>query len=190
MTCKRISKGLWLKKVNDMIRTPAQYTQYFKDLVTNHKQLTGFYRITFTGDISQDFLLLAEFLTNQKDIKTPCMLRVNFNGNILDRDSDNLLQETKGAFVLLDMCSDKGDFDRQEEIFDATCGWGYDIAAYIKEDVRRNDEGWMDIQFQDWDFDFIGPLLGKYYGTMFNFKYLVVVNEQLQYDASKWNNPL
>lgn len=176
-----------------MIKTPAQYTAYFKALQENHKQINGFYRITFTGDLETDRLLLRDFLTEQKDLKLPCMLRVLFTGNFVDNNSENRLQDTKGAFVLLDVCDDRGDFDRQEAIFNNTYQWGLQMMAYIKKDIKLNQEGWLDIQFENFDFDFIGPLLNRFYGCMFNFSYLVVVNGELQYNSSHeayWNDPL
>lgn len=173
-----------------MINTPEQYTNYFRQLQEQHKQINSFHRVTFTGDLQTDMFVLSEFLTKQHSLLSPCLLRVLFHGDIIDNNSENRLQNTKGTFILLDRVDDTGNFDLIENCYERMYNVALQFIARMKKDWKENYMGSADIQFQDFDIDFVGPVIGKYHGCMVNFSYLVNLNPLLKYDATQWNETL
>lgn len=128
----------------------ADLVNYFEDLAASHVDIRHtinekhFFRIE-----------LDEILTGMRSqIKYPALILEGYDFNFVDQNSDNVHKRINSAFVLVDLVTDKGNYDkihetwqRMEEIGDEICikilhdkrGRQTDILSYFHmSDVRGN----------------------------------------------------
>lgn len=173
------------------MKTLATYTDYFSALVDNHKTLLGFYRTHFTGDPFGDHLALAEIMNALKSIKSPLLLLQAYDMNFVDRDSDNVLQNCKGAFWLLKPAT-FNNFDATEAAMSSMEVIAKQIMAFIKQDLTATYMNKLDIQYGDFTIERCGPIFDGFVGARVEFSYYFGVNSEVVYDSTMdqyWNTP-
>ena len=108
--------------------------QYFRTLATQHIDIghtttdKHFYRFE-----------LEEVLTGLKKVNYPALILEGYRYSLTDKQSDNVLKERSGAFMLLGHLNDIGDYDAMHQLWDNLEMICDDIIIRIKSD-KRNPE--------------------------------------------------
>ena len=102
---------------------------YFKTLASQHVSIghsaaeKHFYRFE-----------IDEILSGIKTINYPALILEGYRFSLIDKQSDNVLKERTGAFILLDHLSDVSDYDAMHELWDRLESICDDIIARVKAD--------------------------------------------------------
>ena len=110
----------------------SELIAYFKTLATQHVAIghtaneKHFYRLE-----------LEEILTNHRDINYPSLILEGYRYSLSDKQSDNVMKERIGAFILIDHLHDDSDFDEMHELWDRLETICDDIIVRIKSDKRN-----------------------------------------------------
>lgn len=73
---------------------------------------------------------------NRTDVNFPMLILEGYSFDFTDNNSDNLIKNRQGAFILLEHLSDTSDFDIIHEIWDKLEQIGTEILVKIKCDKR------------------------------------------------------
>lgn len=159
----------------------SETIQYFKTLAAQHISIghsateKHFYRFE-----------LEEILGGLKDVNYPALILEGYRYSLTDKQSDNVLKERSGAFVLIDHLHDRGDFDKMHEIWDNLEVICDDLVARIKADKRNPAIA----QVRDFDLNTIQVALiandtDQNYGIRCSFT--LVSSLTTVVDPDKWN---
>lgn len=106
--------------------------QYFSTLASQHVSIghstteKHFYRFE-----------LDEVLTGLKKVNYPALILEGYRYSLADKQSDNVMKERSGAFMLLGHLNDIGDFDAMHQLWDDLETICDDIIVRIKADKRN-----------------------------------------------------
>ena len=106
--------------------------QYFKTIASQHIAIghsaaeKHFYRFE-----------LDEVLTGLKKVNYPALILEGYRYTLTDKQSDNVIKERSGAFMLLGHISDIGDYDAMHRLWDDLETICDDIIVRIKSDKRN-----------------------------------------------------
>jgi len=117
-----------------MITKFSDLIQYFRTVATQHMAIghsiseKHFYRFE-----------LDEVLTGLKKVNYPALILEGYRYSLTDKQSDNVMKERSGAFMLLGHLNDMGDYDAMHELWDQLETICDDIIIRIKADKRNPD---------------------------------------------------
>jgi len=103
--------------------------QYFRTIATQHMAIghsisdKHFYRFE-----------LDEVLTGLKKVNYPALILEGYRYSLSDKQSDNVMKERSGAFMLLGHLNDIGDYDAMHQLWDHLETICDDIIVRIKAD--------------------------------------------------------
>jgi len=106
--------------------------QYFRTLAAQHVDIghsttdKHFYRFE-----------LDEVLAGLKKVNYPALILEGYRYSLTDKQSDNVLKERSGAFMLLGHLNDVGDYDAMHQLWDNLEMICDDIIVRIKSDKRN-----------------------------------------------------
>ena len=115
----------------------------------------------------------------------------NRTGRFMDGNNQNYLDNQSYAFLVVQHCK-VSDAESREQAKNDTIGIVKKIISRMKRDRQRDQEGqYAKTGLRNFDlnsmmYQTIGPLGDNYYGTLVQFGMLEVVNKDLVYDASEW----
>ena len=107
--------------------------QYFRTIASQHIAIghssseKHFYRFE-----------LDEVLTGLKKVNYPALILEGYRYSLTDKQSDNVMKERSGAFMLLGHLNDIGDFDAMHQLWDELEMICDDIIIRIKSDKRNS----------------------------------------------------
>lgn len=159
----------------------SETIQYFKTIAAQHVQIghslteKHFYRFE-----------LEEILSGLKDVNYPALILEGYRYSLTDKQSDNVLKERTGAFVLIDHLSDRGDIDSMHEIWDNLESICDDIVGRIKADKRDPNMK----QVRDFDLNTIQvALIANEHDLNYGIRctFTLVSSMATDVDPDKWN---
>lgn len=107
---------------------------YFEGLATKHKSIRHSVQEKHFFRFEIDEVLAG---INRSDVNFPLLILEGYNFDFTDNQSDNVLKNRHGAFVLLDHIKDATDYTAIHEKWDTLEIIGDDILAKIKADKRN-----------------------------------------------------
>jgi len=137
---------------------------YFRKLATEHVEIRHsetdkhFYRFE-----------LEEILMGLNNVKYPAMILEGYKFDYTDNKSDNPVKNRQGAFVLMDVVNDPGDYDKIHDLWDRMEEIGDDILARIKADKRNPGSPVRDFDLSSVDGSLIASEIAGHYGIRFTF---------------------
>jgi len=111
----------------------------FLDLVTYFETMARSHKAIGHNDNQKHFFRfeLEEMLTGMRSkINYPALILEGYDFEFVDQTTDNVHKRLNYAFMLLDKVSDKGDFDRVHDIWDALEEIGDELIVRILSDKR------------------------------------------------------
>jgi hypothetical protein len=164
-----------------MITRFSDLIQYFRTIAAQHVAIghtateKHFYRFE-----------LDEVLTGLKKVNYPALILEGYRYSLADKQSDNVMKERSGAFMLLGHLNDIGDFDAMHQLWDDLEMICDDIIVRIKADKRNP----MAKAIRDFDLGSVNVALianenDKNYGVRCTF----TISSPLSTDVNpqKWN---
>ena len=115
-----------------MITKFSDLIQYFRTIATQH--------VAIGHSISEKHFYrfeLDEVLTGLKKVNYPALILEGYRYSLSDKQSDNVMKERSGAFMLLGHLNDIGDFDAMHQLWDRLETICDDIIVRIKSDKRN-----------------------------------------------------
>ena len=103
--------------------------QYFRTIATQH--------VAIGHSISEKHFYrfeLDEVLTGLKKVNYPALILEGYRYSLSDKQSDNVMKERSGAFMLLGHLNDIGDYDAMHQLWDHLETICDDIIVRIKAD--------------------------------------------------------
>ena len=110
----------------------SEIITYFRTLATQH--------VTIGHSLAEKHFYrfeLEEILSNLKNVNYPALILEGYRYSLSDKQSDNVMKERTGAFVLVDHLRDINDFDKMHEIWDNMESICDQMIARIKSDKRN-----------------------------------------------------
>ena len=160
----------------------SDLVQYFREIACQHIAIghsateNHFYRFE-----------IDEVLIGLKTINYPALVLEGYRCNFIDHQSDNILKDRTGAFILLDHLNDLGDFDTMHAIWDKLEGIADDIIIRIKKDKRDSQSKVIrDFDISSVEYTLIANEQDKNFGVRCTFK--IESPFPGDFDESKWNN--
>ena len=117
-----------------MITRFSNLIQYFRTIATQH--------VAIGHSISEKHFYrfeLEEVLTGLKKVNYPALILEGYRYSLTDKQSDNVMKERSGAFMLLGHLNDIGDYDAMHQLWDHLEAICDDIIVRIKSDKRNPD---------------------------------------------------
>lgn len=155
--------------------------QYFKMLAAQHESIRHsaaekhFYRFE-----------IEEVLSGLKTINYPALILEGYRFSLIDKQSDNVLKERTGAFILLDHLNSISDYDSMHELWDRLETICDDIIARIKSDKRDpSTKSVRDFDLNNIEFALIANENDKNYGIRCTFTIISPFSTTL--NPAKWN---
>lgn len=115
----------------------------FSDLITYFETIARQHKSIAHSATEKHFfrMELDEVLGGIKrtDVNYPMLVLEGYSFDFTDNNSDNLLKNRQGGFMLIDHLSDRSNFARMHEIWDEMEEIGTEILARIKTDKRNRD---------------------------------------------------
>jgi len=108
--------------------------QYFRTIATQH--------VAIGHSISEKHFYrfeLDEVLTGLKKVNYPALILEGYRYSLSDKQSENVMKERSGAFMLLGQLNDIGDYDAMHQLWDHLETICDDIIVRIKADKRNPD---------------------------------------------------
>jgi len=155
---------------------------YFENLAVLHKSVlhTTAEKHFFRMEIDE---VLAGF--KRTDSAFPMVILEGFKYGFTDNNSDNLLKNREGGFVLLDHISDISDFDTMHQKWDQLEEIGDEFLMKIKADKRNPDTPVI----RDFDFNSVdASLIRNELGSSVGIRYLFTISSPRnnEVDPTKW----
>lgn len=159
----------------------SEIISYFKTLaaqnvdIRHSKTEKHFYRLE-----------LDEVLTNLKNINFPALILEGYRFGLSDKQSDNVLKNRTGAFILIDHLHDRYDFDGMHQIWDNMESICDEIIAKIKSDKRScNVNAIRDFDLSSVEVGLIANETDQNYGIRCTYTIGSPVSTDI--DTDKWN---
>ena len=154
---------------------------YFKMLASQHVSIghslaeKHFYRFE-----------IDEVLSGIKTINYPALILEGYRFFLTDKQSDNVLKERTGAFILLDHLSDVTDYDAMHELWDRLESICDDIIARIKADKHNTKaKAVREFDLNNIEFALIANENDRNFGIRCTFT--IVSPFSTTVDPSRWN---
>ena len=116
-------------------------TTKFSDLIQYFKTLASQHIAIGHSNVEKHFYRfeLDEVLTGLKKVNYPALILEGYRYSLTDKQSDNVMKERSGAFMLLGHLNDIGDYDAMHQLWDHLENICDDIIIRIKSDKRNPD---------------------------------------------------
>lgn len=113
----------------------------FSDLILYFRTLASQHVAIGHSDAEKHFYRfeLDEVLTGLKKVNYPALILEGYRYSLIDKQSDNVMKERSGAFMLLGHLNDIGDYDAMHQLWDHLEMICDDIIVRIKADKRNPD---------------------------------------------------
>jgi len=154
---------------------------YFRTLATQHESIRHssaekhFYRFE-----------IDEVLSGLKTINYPALILEGYRFSLIDKQSDNVLKERTGAFILLDHLNSISDYDAMHDLWDRLETICDDIIARIKSDkFNPSATSVRDFDLNNIEFAIIANENDKNYGIRCTFT--IVSPFSTTPNPAKWN---
>ncbi len=159
----------------------SEIIEYFENIARSHVGIKH-------TDTKKHFfrLELDEVLTGLRSkINYPALILEGYDFDYTDVQSDNVIKNRSGAFILLDHSKDNHDFDRIHEIWDALEEIGDEIVIKILADKRnRSEKTIRGFDMNDIQAVLIANDVDQNYGIRFSFK--ISTHKSNDVNTEKW----
>lgn len=159
----------------------SELITYFRTLATQNKDIAHsatekhFYRFE-----------LDEVLTGLKNVVYPALILEGYRYSLSDKQSDNVMKNRTGAFILIDHLKDKGDFDGMHTIWDnMECICDELIAKIITDKRNKQVKAVRDIDLNTIEVALISNQLDQNYGIRCTYDIKSAFTTDI--DPSKWD---
>lgn len=160
--------------------THANFVQLHRIIATAHKRINGFYRFNW-NEINGKF---------RAGIGTPALL-LESHSNDLSENANRVttFSNRSISFLLLDFAGKADNYDKQEQVLDATENIALDIVSYLKKQSNDPDFKLFYGMFQadTVKIEKVGPIFDNMYG--WNVTYTIKNHENMCFDPDKWEFP-
>lgn len=155
---------------------------YFKNLATKHVNIQHSENKKKFFRMEVDEVLAG---INRTDCNYPMVILEGFGYGFSDKNSDNLLKNREGGFILYDKISDVHDFDAKHLKWDFLESIGDDFLMKIKADKRNpNTAVVRDFSFASVDASLISNEMGNGIGIRYLFTIASPIPNDV--DNAKW----
>ena len=164
-------------------------TSSFSELVNYFERIARNIRAIRHSDSEKHFFRMEveEVLAgiNRTDVCYPFFILEGYSFSYLDHNSDNLIKNRRGAFMLIDRVSDPTDIDAIHRVWDHMEEIGDEIILKIKSDKRNPLENAIrDFDFSSVEAVLIANELEGNYGI--RFSYIISSLQNMSPDFTKW----
>jgi len=131
-------------------------------------------------------LKLMRYFQSIKTINYPAFILEGYRFSLIDKQSDNVLKERTGAFILLDHLSDVSDYDAMHELWDRLESICDDIIARVKADkYNATAKAVRDFDLNNIEFALIANENDRNFGIRCTFTIASPFSTTV--DTSMWN---
>lgn len=124
---------------------------------------------------------------NRTNVTTPFLILEGYSYDYTDNNSDNLIKNRHGAFLLLDKVSDTSDHDQIQNVWNEMESIGDDILARIKQDKKnRNVPVIRDFDYAQVEATLIASEIDNHYGI--RYTYTISSPHPIEPDENNWIN--
>ena len=146
----------------------------FSDLITYFEKLARLHKSIGHSDSEKHFFRMEidEVLAgiNRTNVTTPFLVLEGYSYDFTNNNSDNLIKNRHGAFLLLDKISDKSDYDKIQQVWNKMESIGDDILSKIKQDKKnRNIPVIQDFDFAQVEATLIASDMDNHYGIRYTY---------------------
>ncbi len=146
----------------------------FSDLIAYFEKLARLHKSIGHSDSEKHFFRMEidEVLAgiNRTNVTTPFLVLEGYSYDFTDNKSDNLIKNRHGAFLLLDKISDKSDYDKIQQVWNAMESIGDDILSKIKQDKKsRKVPVIQDFDFAQVEATLIASDMDNHYGIRYTY---------------------
>lgn len=155
---------------------------YFESLATRHRDIRHCQTEKHFFRFEVDEVLAG---INRLDVNYPMLVLEGYNFGFTDQNSDNLIKNRSGAFILLGQISDLSDYGQVHEVWDALEQLGDDILARIRSDKQSRKVPVV----RDFNLDSVqASLLVNAYGNNAGIRYTFTISsvQPSDVDLEKW----
>lgn len=150
---------------------------FHKDIQRFHKGLKGFYRFNIS-EVSSKF---------RSGVNTPALMLESHSSELQTNPNGSTTFNGRSiSFLVLDDTFKPDNYDKQDEVLDATENICLDIAAYLKQQ-NQTQGSWMYglLDVSSIKIEKVGPIWGAMYG--WNVLYTVKNKESMQMNPEVWD---
>jgi hypothetical protein len=122
---------------------------------------------------------------NRTDVNYPMLVLEGYNFGFTDQNSDNLIKNRSGAFILLRQITDQSDYSQVHEVWDQLEQIGDDILSRIRSDKQSRRVPVV----RDFNLDSVqASLLINAYGNNAGIRYTFTISsvQTADVDPEKW----
>jgi len=145
----------------------SELIEYFETISRTHVE------IQHTDNEKHFFRFELDEVLNgiqRSDVAYPMLILESYAYDFTDNQSDNILKNRSGAFILLDHCPDISDYDKIHEIWDNLEQIADDILIKIKTDKQNSNIPFIrGFAFSTVDAKLIANEIGNSIGIRFTF---------------------
>jgi hypothetical protein len=155
---------------------------YFESLATRHRDIRHSQHEKHFFRFEVDEVLAG---INRTDVSYPMLVLEGYNFDFTDKQSDNLIKNRSGAFILLGMVSDITDYGQVHQVWDALERIGDDIIARIRHDKQSR----LVPVVRDFNLESVqASLLVNAYGNNAGIRYTFTISspEPFAMNPEKW----
>lgn len=155
---------------------------YFESLATRHRDIRHSQHEKHFFRFEVDEVLAG---INRTDVAYPMLVLEGYNFGFTDQNSDNLIKNRSGAFILLGQISDISDYSQVHEVWDSLEQLGDDILARIRSDKQSRKVQVV----RDFNLDSVqASLLVNAYGNNAGIRYTFTISspEPFAMNPEKW----
>lgn len=150
---------------------------FHREIYRKNKALKGFYRFNwveiegqFRNGVETPTLLLESHST---DLSSNTNKTVNFNNRRI-------------SFLILDEAGTHDDYEKQEDVLDATEDIALDIVSYLVAESKKKESFLYSLfNVDSVRIEKVGPIFGNMYG--WNVLYSIKNHEPMCFNPDKWN---
>jgi len=156
----------------------SSYIEYFRRIVTEHKEINGFYMM----DINE----ILDGL--RSTVKYPALILENLSGSYMASNLDNPLEVINGGFLIIDHLPNPDDFPGEMVLIDRMKAIGHQVIARMLHDHLKceplTEKAIPGFDVNTVSFEVIGPVFDNEYGILYSFRVQRIIN--LYIDEQVW----
>ncbi len=148
----------------------SSYIEYFRRLVTEHKEINGFYMM----DINE----ILDGL--RSTVKYPALILENISGSYLASNLDNPLEVINGGFLIIDHLPNQDDFQGEVVIIDRMKQIGHQVITRMLYDQLKcellAEKAIPGFDLNTVTFEVVGPVFDGDFGVLFLYKIIDILD--------------
>lgn len=156
------------------------YLHYFQTLSQEHILIKDF----FVMDINEPLAAMRD------SIQYPALILNTLSGRISASNHDNILDEVKGGFLIIDRLANVDDFAAEMLLLQNMKQIGTDIISRMNYDLikcePRAQKAIVGFSLNSVSYNMLDGIFDNCFGFLFTFR--ILTKTDFVYNASKWNS--